>query len=144
MITNIFVCILKAISRKFAKKLDKDFAEKSRDVQQSCDTFESIIAVFQNAEVLTERERGKFVPFFLKHNSMCHEILLIYCISSHQCNTVFIMIQICISEPGAGSYTNPDRNCLANNKNLMTLDNVPDYTGYCKELKMLQYNKMRS
>ena len=54
------------------------------------------------------------------------------------------MIQICISEPGAGSYTNPDRNCLANNKNLMTLDNVPDYTGYCKELKMLQYNKMRS
>ena len=70
MITNFFVCILKAISRKFAKKLDKDFAEESRDVQQSCDTFESIIAVFQNAEVLTERERGKFVPFFLKHNSM--------------------------------------------------------------------------
>ena len=75
---------------------------------------------------------------------MCHEILLIYCISSHLCKTVFIMIQICISEPGAGSYTNPDRNCLANNKNLTTLDNVPDYTGYCKELKMLQYNKMRS
>ena len=44
--------------------LDKDFAEESRDVQQSCDTFESIIAIFQNAEVLTERERGKFVPFF--------------------------------------------------------------------------------
>jgi hypothetical protein len=52
--------------------------------------------------------------------------------------------EICISEPGNGSYTNPDRNCLANNKNLLTLDNVPDYTGYCKELKMLQYNKMRS
>ena len=64
MITNFFVCILKAISRKFAKKLDKDFAEESRDVQQSCDTFESIIAVFQNAEVLTKREGGKFDPFF--------------------------------------------------------------------------------
>ena len=66
MITIFFVCILKAISRKFAKKLDKDFAEESRDVQQSCDTFESIIAVFQNAEVLTEREGGKFFPFSKK------------------------------------------------------------------------------
>ena len=87
MITNFFVCILKAISRKFAKKLDKDFAEESRDVQQSCDTFESIIAVFQNAEVLTERERGKFVPFFKNTIQWVmltiNKILRIYCISSH-------------------------------------------------------------
>ena len=52
--------------------------------------------------------------------------------------------EITITEPRSGWYTNADRNCLANNKNLRTLENLPESAAYCKQLKFLQFNQIRS
>ena len=54
------------------------------------------------------------------------------------------LTEITIVEPRHGWYTNADRNCLAHNKNLRTMDNLPETAPYCKQLKFLQFNQIRS